>query len=492
MAPSAAQQLLKSPTPPTSLSALSQSTATWPISSLTSSSSFAKEVQQRLTTWGYNPGPIDGVWGNGTQAAYAAFASDFKFPADSMAPSAAQQLLKSPPPTPPTSLNALAQGTTSWPISSLAGNTSFAKEVQQRLTTWGYNPGSIDGVWGNGTQAAYAAFATDFKFPTDSISPQAAQQLLKSPAPAPTPAPKPPTGNTAPAPAPTPTPVPRPQSLPGSLRELSQGAYAWPIADITNDSVLTKQVQEALDAMGHAPGPIDGLWGDRTQTGYEALSRNYSLDATTLSPRTAKLLLEPEVPNIPSLPKPPSLTLDDYRAVANSIGCETAAVRAVVSVEAAGSGFQADGRPKILFEAHWFSYFTDDRYDDSNPNISSPVWNRSLYIGGAGEWDRLYQAICLNRTAALQSASWGLGQIMGFNYKAAGYSEVESFVRDMHQSEGKQLMAMFNFIKNNGLATFLIRKDWAGFALRYNGEGYKDNNYDGKLADAYSYWVNNT
>ncbi|MBE9014440.1 N-acetylmuramidase family protein [Pseudanabaenaceae cyanobacterium LEGE 13415] len=185
-----------------------------------------------------------------------------------------------------------------------------------------------------------------------------------------------------------------------------------------------------------------------------------------------------------------SLTAQDFQNVARSIGCEVAAVRAVVDVEAAGSGFQRDGRPKILFEAHWFSEFTNGRFDNSHGDISSAVWNRALYIGGAGEWDRIYRAVNLDREAALKSASWGLGQIMGFNHGAAGYRDVETFVRDMHDSEGKQLNAMFNFIKSNGLDRFLINRDWAGFARRYNGESFRVNRYDEKLAEAYNYWRN--
>ncbi|NJM46018.1 MAG: N-acetylmuramidase family protein [Alkalinema sp. RU_4_3] len=170
------------------------------------------------------------------------------------------------------------------------------------------------------------------------------------------------------------------------------------------------------------------------------------------------------------------------------MGCEEATVRAVTEVEAAGSGFFADGRSKILFEAHWFSDLTDGIYDDTAPSLSSPVWNRSLYIGGVGEWDRLYRAANLNRAAALQSASWGLGQIMGFNHNLAGYPNVEDFVKDMHISEGKQLIAMFNFIRNADLAPALVRRNWAAFARGYNGEGYRQNEYDVRLAEAYAYW----
>jgi hypothetical protein len=259
---------------------------------------------------------------------------------------------------------------------------------------------------------------------------------------------------------------------------------------ITADQRLTRQVQQGLDAMGHNPGPIDGLWGGRTQAGYVAFSRAYGFNSNELSPIAALMLLEPAIPRIPVTRPTRSLNAQDFQNVARSIGCDVAAVRAVVDVEAAGSGFLRDGRPKILFEAHWFSEFTDGRFDGSNDDISSAVWNRALYIGGAGEWDRIYRASNLSREAALKSASWGLGQIMGFNHASAGYRDVESFVRDMHESEGKQLAAMFNFIKSNRLDRFLISRDWAGFARQYNGESFRVNRYDEKLADAYNYWRN--
>ncbi|MEJ2621539.1 MAG: N-acetylmuramidase domain-containing protein [Candidatus Thiodiazotropha sp.] len=42
--------------------------------------------------------------------------------------------------------------------------------------------------------------------------------------------------------------------------------------------------------------------------------------------------------------------------------------------------------------------------------------------GGAAEHTRLKKTSTLNETAALKSAPWGKFQIMGFNYKAVGYS----------------------------------------------------------------------
>lgn len=181
-----------------------------------------------------------------------------------------------------------------------------------------------------------------------------------------------------------------------------------------------------------------------------------------------------------------SLTEADWQRAARTLGVDVAAIKAVAEVEASRSGFLADGRPKILFEAHQFSDRTGGRHDRSHPGISSPRWNRDLYVGGAGEHTRLAEAMALNRTAALESASWGRFQIMGFNHRAAGYSNVEDFVAAMRQNEGRQLDAFVSFIRADpALHRALQNHDWAGFARAYNGERYAENQYDTRLADAY-------
>jgi LysM repeat protein len=181
-----------------------------------------------------------------------------------------------------------------------------------------------------------------------------------------------------------------------------------------------------------------------------------------------------------------TLTEADWQRAATALGVDVPAIKAVAEVEAARSGFLADGRPKILFEAHQFSDRTGGRYDRSHPSISSPRWNRDLYVGGAGEHTRLAQAAALDRTAALESASWGRFQIMGFNHRAAGYGNVEAFVAAMGQGEGRQLDAFVSFIRAHpGMHAALQRHDWAGFAAAYNGPGYAANQYDTRMAEAY-------
>jgi hypothetical protein len=156
----------------------------------------------------------------------------------------------------------------------------------------------------------------------------------------------------------------------------------------------------------------------------------------------------------------------DFARAAQALGCELEAVEAVRTVEAGGSGFLGDdsGRPIILYEAHRFAKETGGRFNISHPRLSVAIWDRSLYAGGATEYVRLASAIALNRAGALRATSWGLFQILGSNHKAAGYPDVESFVAAMTDSEGAHLDAFVSFVRFNGLAGHLVRRDWAAFA----------------------------
>jgi hypothetical protein len=180
----------------------------------------------------------------------------------------------------------------------------------------------------------------------------------------------------------------------------------------------------------------------------------------------------------------------DIKNAAETLGVSDAHVRAVIAVEARGSGFlgiyENDPRlPKILFEAHIFSRETDRLFDHSNPSLSSKTWNQDLYIGGLKEHDRLREAAKLDFVAAHRSASWGMFQIMGFNHKIAGYSNVLDFVGTQYISEGFQLQAGVQFILSKELHKPLSQNDWSAFARGYNGKSFRENRYDEKLASAF-------
>ena len=55
----------------------------------------------------------------------------------------------------------------------------------------------------------------------------------------------------------------------------------------------------------------------------------------------------------------------------------------------------------------------------------------------------------------------------------------------MKSSYKEQLKLFVYFIINNDLAKYLRNKDWAGFAKKYNGPAYEQNQYDKKLENAY-------
>jgi hypothetical protein len=115
-----------------------------------------------------------------------------------------------------------------------------------------------------------------------------------------------------------------------------------------------------------------------------------------------------------------------------------------LSVETSGCGYLTDWRPKILFERHIFSRLTGHQFDGDDADISQPT-SGGYGPFGAHQYDRLSAAMQLNASAALQSASWGLGQIIGENYHDAGYASVESMVSDMVTSEDSHVRAMVNF-----------------------------------------------
>jgi len=177
---------------------------------------------------------------------------------------------------------------------------------------------------------------------------------------------------------------------------------------------------------------------------------------------------------------------DDVRTIAGYLGCQVASVRAVLAVEAAGKGFDSKGRPKMLFEPHvFYRNLSGARRDEAvRQGLAYSKWGMKSYP--ADSYPRLVAAMAIDEPAALKAASWGLGQVLGENYTAAGFSNPHEMVLAMTRSEGAQLYAMARFIVTKGLQSKLRAFDWAGFARGYNGAGYKKNAYDTKLASAYA------
>ncbi len=177
---------------------------------------------------------------------------------------------------------------------------------------------------------------------------------------------------------------------------------------------------------------------------------------------------------------------------ARALEIDEAALRAVAEVESEGEGFlpSPSEKPKVLFEGHAFHRLTGGRYGREHPDISHPTWNRRRYSGSlAGEWKRLEAACRLDRIAALQSASWGLFQVMGFNYPYCGCADVETFVARQYESATQQLALMVKFVSRPPFLPALRKHDWKAFARAYNGPGFATHAYDRRLAEAHARWT---
>ncbi|MBL8448049.1 MAG: TIGR02594 family protein [Zoogloeaceae bacterium] len=217
-----------------------------------------------------------------------------------------------------------------------------------------------------------------------------------------------------------------------------------------------------------------------------------------------------------SLNGPPSdkspLTAEDITQVIKSSGVELepALVEAVLEVESSGRGF-IDGNPVVRLEGHVLWDYA------RNLGVNTADWTKLEYSHlmhreptnrfarrGNAEWQRLAEAreLCRkmlphgipNNTFGVKAAedlanlatSWGLFQIMGYNWKLCGQDSPEKFVTAMSESEAKQLELFFAYLKRrDGALDALKLKQWAEFARIYNGRDYRSNSYDTKLERAY-------
>jgi hypothetical protein len=179
----------------------------------------------------------------------------------------------------------------------------------------------------------------------------------------------------------------------------------------------------------------------------------------------------------------------DFGRIGRMIKVGEDEIRAVVEVETGnGSGFDSKGRLKMLFEPHVFYRELGEvkRATAVNKGLAYRKWGEKPYPSDS--YPKMQEAMKLDRAAALRSASWGLGQIMGGNHKAAGFQTIDEMLVAFMRDEDQQLQAMVNFIITNSLDDDLREHNWATFARGYNGPGYKKHGYDTRLAVAFSKW----
>ncbi|MDE7160464.1 MAG: N-acetylmuramidase family protein [Muribaculaceae bacterium] len=178
------------------------------------------------------------------------------------------------------------------------------------------------------------------------------------------------------------------------------------------------------------------------------------------------------------------LTDADFRKVADELGVEVAAIRAVVDIEAGKSmkGFWAPGVPVINFDSKMYARFKA-RKGGGGAADTVPAGLKGYALQ---EWTQLVKARKSNAEAANLGTFWGMFQIGGFNYSKCGCNSIGEFVDLMSYSELEQLELFAAFITNTGMLPDLKARDWASFSRKYNGASYARKGYHRRMAEAYA------
>ena len=152
------------------------------------------------------------------------------------------------------------------------------------------------------------------------------------------------------------------------------------------------------------------------------------------------------------------LLKDDFitqKALENDLS--PAAVKAVIKVESRGRGFNRDEKEIILFEGHIFwkelNNIGIDPYSilRGNEDILYKKPNYKYY--NRPQYPRLEKAKDIDEVVALKSASYGMFQVMGFNYKLAGFTDVENMVNTLSKNEKNQYDIKLEKAYNNSKLT---------------------------------------
>lgn len=179
----------------------------------------------------------------------------------------------------------------------------------------------------------------------------------------------------------------------------------------------------------------------------------------------------------------PAVSDDELADFAERCGASLRQLMAVATVESAGGGFTREGRPKILFERHYFWRLTKGKH-------GVQPWSNPTSGGyNSDSWSKLCLAACVDPDAAFASCSWGKFQIMGAHWDALDYPSPIAMAYTMRQSEADHYEALVRFIAANRLQDEMraISRDpetCRAFAKAYNGPAYERFKYHLKIAQA--------
>lgn len=197
-----------------------------------------------------------------------------------------------------------------------------------------------------------------------------------------------------------------------------------------------------------------------------------------------------DMPATDSLTRYKSLTDEDFRIVAEQLGVEVAAIKAVVKIEAGSAlqGFWAPGVPVANYSKALFNRYCKKVKGRKEKDAQVP---KGLKGYALKEWTSLTNARKINADAANMGTYWGMFQIGGYNYKLCECESVQEMVDRVCESEFSQLEMFAVFIRNAGMLDALRSKDWRAFARKYNGPSYARRNYHTRMAKEYEIYRKN-
>lgn len=167
-----------------------------------------------------------------------------------------------------------------------------------------------------------------------------------------------------------------------------------------------------------------------------------------------------------------------YQRAAKDLDFTPAQVRAFSIVESDEKPFTPSGAPLPRLEVHhWKKHRVADR--------ASMAFDKATNAKNLDErWSQFQRMRAVNENAAILSHSFGLFQIVGFNFRLCQCADPVTFLNEMMTVEGQFKMFKRFMLSNPALLAAVRRNRPEDVGFHYNGPQYKRNKYDVKWAAA--------
>ncbi len=170
--------------------------------------------------------------------------------------------------------------------------------------------------------------------------------------------------------------------------------------------------------------------------------------------------------------------LSRYQQLGQEIDVKPAAIRALAILESDEKPFTPGGKPVVRFEKrHWRRNRRASRAAlrfDSAPNP----------IDLDARWAQFEAMRAVQETPAILAHSFGMFQIMGFNYIGCLCADPVAFLRAMETVDGQFDLLKYLIQGSPDLLAALRRQDAPAVAKHFNGTNYAANQYDVRFASA--------